>query len=236
VRHRTSAGVRTRGLAAGFLFAALAALAASAGIFAGPASAAGTKAPEIASRVQERYDETRVLTAAFTQELRVKAGGQVVRSKGRMYFEKPGRMRWEYESPEPQTIVADGKSLWIYQPADKQVLKAPLEQAFQSNTPVSFLFGIAKIGRDFEATLAKPGPEGAPRLALRPKKEEGGALGLLTLEIDPATYDVRAAIVEDPLGNVTEVRLIDAQRNGKVNASLFRFERPKGVDVIEAPS
>src|SRR6185369_3899314 len=120
--------------------------------------AAAPSGAELAANVQRRYDDTKVLSAGFTQELRVKAGGQVVRSKGKMYFEKPGHMRWEYESPEPQTIIADGESLWIYQPADHQVLKAPLQQAFQSSTPVSFLFGVARIGRDFDAKLAEPGP------------------------------------------------------------------------------
>jgi outer membrane lipoprotein-sorting protein len=98
------------------------------------------------------------------------------------------------------------------------------------------LFGVARIGRDFDAKLAEPGPGGAPRLQLRPKAQEGGALGLLTLEVDPSTYDVRAAIVEDPLGNVTEVRLLDARRNQKIDPALFRFKRPPGTDVIEAPS
>ncbi len=189
----------------------------------------------IAGRVQSRYDETKDLTAAFTQEMTIQAGGHVLRSKGRMYFEKPGLMRWEYESPEPQTIVADGKHLWIHQPEDRQVLRAPLEQAFQSQTPVSFLFGVARIGRDFVPKLLDEADDGGIRLELEPKAEEGGALGLLVLEVDPETYDLRAATVRDPLGNVTEVRLVDPVRNGGVAPERFRFVRPPGTDVIEAP-
>lgn len=192
--------------------------------------AAGT-----AGKVQARYDETKDLTAEFTQEMRIQAGGQVLRSKGKMYFEKPGLMRWEYESPETQTIVADGKHLWIHQPEDEQVLRAPLEQAFQSQTPVSFLFGVARIGRDFEPKMLDESDDGGIRLELHPKAEEGGALGTLILEVDPATYDLRAATVKDPLGNVTEVRLVDPVRNEGVDASLFEFERPPGTDIIEAP-
>lgn len=193
--------------------------------------AAGT-----AGKVQARYDQTKDLTAEFTQEMRIQAGGQVLRSKGKMYFEKPGLMRWEYESPEPQTIVADGKHLWIHQPEDEQVLRAPLEQAFQSQTPVSFLFGVARIGRDFEPKMLDESDDGGIRLELHPKAEEGGALGLLILEVDPETYDLRAATVRDPLGNVTEVRLVDPVRNGGVDATLFQFERPPGTDIIEAPA
>lgn len=192
-------------------------------------------AQAIADRVQARYDETEDLAAGFSQEMKIQAGGHVVRSKGRMFFRKPGRMRWEYETPEPQTIVADGEYLWIHQPEDEQVLRAPLEQAFQSQTPVSFLFGVARIGRDFEPKLLDEGDDGGIRLELHPKAEEGGALGLLILEVDPDSYDLRAAIVKDPLGNVTEVRLVDPRRNAGVDESRFRFERPPGTDVIEAP-
>jgi len=189
----------------------------------------------IAGRIQARYDDTRDLTAEFTQEMRIQAGGQVLRSKGRMYFQKPGRMRWDYESPEAQTIVADGKYLWIHQPEDHQVLRAPLEQAFQSQTPVSFLLGVARIGQDFDPKLLPRGEGGGVRLELRPRAEEGGALGLLILEVDPDSFDLRAATVKDPLGNVTEVRLIDPRRNRGVDPSLFHFERPPGTDLIEAP-
>ncbi|MDG2306173.1 MAG: outer membrane lipoprotein chaperone LolA [Candidatus Binatia bacterium] len=201
----------------------------------GASARAEDDAEEIAGRVQARYDETVDLSASFTQEMRIQAGGQVLRSKGRMYFERPGLMRWEYESPEPQTIVADGKHLWIHQPEDEQVLRAPLEQAFQSQTPVSFLFGVARIGRDFDPKMAEEGEDGGLRIELHPKAEEGGALGLLTLEVDPDSYDLRAATVRDPLGNVTEVRLIDPQRNEGVDKDLFHFERPPGTDIIEAP-
>lgn len=189
----------------------------------------------VARRVQERYDRVQDLSADFVQEMRLRAGGQILRSRGRMYFARPGRMRWEYETPEVQTIVADGEHLWIHQPEDNQVLRAPLERAFQSQTPVSFLFGLARIERDFSPSLLPPGEDGGVRLALEPRAEEGGALGELVLEVDPATWDLRAATVVDPLGNRTEVRLIDPKRNRGVEEARFVFERPPGTDLLEAP-
>ena len=115
------------------------------------------------------------------------------------------------------------------------MLRAPLEQAFQSQTPVSFLLGVARLGEDFEPELLDDADDGSLRLALHPNEEKGGALGLLILDVDSDTYDLRAATVKDPLGNVTEVRLIDPRRNGGVDDGKFRFERPPGTDLIEAP-
>jgi outer membrane lipoprotein carrier protein len=199
-----------------------------------PASGSREEAKRIASQVQHRYDETEDLAAEFTQELRLAAGGQVVRSKGRMFFAKPGRMRWEYEPPEAQTIIADGKTLWVHQPEDSQVLKAPLKEAFHSDTPVSFLFGVARLERDFAPSLDAAAPEGLVRLRLDPVNADR-ALGVLFLDVDPTTFDIRAATIRDPLGNRTEVDLHNLRRNQKLDRSLFVFERPPGTDVIEAP-
>jgi outer membrane lipoprotein carrier protein len=216
-------------------------LAAAAGALALPSSPSSA-APEVPSsaaavvqRAQARYDATGTLQAAFTQEMRIESSDQVIRSAGKVYFSKPGRMRWEYLTPEPQTIVADGKKLWIDQPADKQVLKAPLQQAFQSRTPVSFLLGVARLERDFNPTLLPPGQEGSVRLKLESKGTEDAAVGTLTLDLDPVTFDIRAATIRDSLGNTTRVALVDVQRNQPLDGGLFEFHPPAGADVIESP-
>jgi len=202
------------------------------------AFAVGAPGPsaEVVHSVQARYDATQNFAADFNQEMRIEAGGQILKSNGKVWFRRPGRMRWEYVAPEKQTIVADGETLWIVQPEDNQVLKAPLANAFESRTPVSFLLGVARIERDFRATLLSPAEDGRLRLQLEPLIAEEGSLGSLILEVDPTTYDVAAAIIRDPLGNTTRVTLSDLRRNESVDEALFMFERPPGMDVIEAPS
>lgn len=197
---------------------------------------AAASAQEVVHSVQERYDATQNFAADFAQEMRIEAGGQVIKSSGQVWFKRPGRMRWVYVVPEPQTIIADGETLWIVQPADNQVLKAPLAHAFESRTPVSFLLGVARIEQDFRATLLSPAADGRLRLQLDPAKSEDGSLGSLILDVDPNTYDVAAATIRDPLGNETRVELKGMRRNEEVDEALFRFERPAGMDVIEAPS
>jgi outer membrane lipoprotein carrier protein len=198
-----------------------------------PPSAA---ALETARKLQDRYDATASFSASFDQEMRLAAGGQVLRSRGVVRFQRPGKMRWSYVEPEPQEIVADGENLWIFQPEDHQVLKAPLRDAFESRTPVSFLLGVARIERDFAPTLLSPAEDGAPRLSLVPKEDPQGSLGTLTLELEPVTFDIRAATIRDSIGNTTRVALRDLRRNEPIEASVFRFDVPYGADVIESPT
>jgi outer membrane lipoprotein carrier protein len=198
------------------------------------AAASRSAASETAARVQARYDETETLSGRFVQEVALGSSGRKLRSAGTMRFRKPGLMRWEYEGPEPQTLIADGKTLWIHQPADKQVLRAPLSRAFESQTPVSFLFGVARLDRDFVPALLPPAANGALRLSLVAQASDGSP-SRLVLEVDPATFDLRAAEVTDVLGNSTRVELVDVQRNLSLDDALFAFERPPGTDVIATP-
>jgi outer membrane lipoprotein carrier protein len=195
-----------------------------------PADAAAT-----AARVQARYDETETLSGRFVQEVALGASGRVLRSEGTMRFRKPGRMRWEYDTPERQTLIADGEVLWIYQPEENQVLRAKLSRVFESQMPVSFLFGMARLERDFVPELLAPAADGSRRLKLVPKNAVGNSVSALVLEVDPESWDLRAAVVRDPLGNETRVQLVDVQRNVPLADRLFVFERPPGTDLIEAP-
>ena len=76
--------------------------------------------------------------------------GQREEAFGTVVFVKPGRMRWEFQAPQRQSIVADGTTLWIYQPDERQVLKGSFNAAFVSTTPVSFLAGVGRIKDDFD--------------------------------------------------------------------------------------
>jgi outer membrane lipoprotein carrier protein len=185
------------------------------------------------ARLQERYESTRTLTADFRQTVESPTLSSPIESHGTVAFEKPNRMRWNYEPPDRQVIVGDGDTLWVYQPDDKQVIKAPIGEAFQSATPVNFLAGLGHVDRDFDATLER---EDAERWTLRlvPKKDQNvGTLGLIVRKSDAAVEEAR---ITDPLGTTTRLRLSGEKRNVPLDATLFRFTPPPGVDVVRPPA
>jgi len=114
---------------------------------------------EALHRLQARYEATRTMTADFRQVVESPALAGGIESAGTLAFEKPNRMRWDYKPPDPQLVVGDGETLWIYQPDDHQVIKAPLTEAFRANTPVTFLAGLGRLERDFAASLEEDRPE-----------------------------------------------------------------------------
>ncbi len=215
---------RATGVVVGVLLSALPALTAS----------ARASAPAALLRcVQDRYGALRDLTAGFVQESRVASLGRPRARAGRLYFQSPGRMRWEYDGPDSQVIVADGKQLWFYRPERKQVVVQPVDAVFARQTPLLFLFGRGDFAAEFtwEERDIDPDAGGLVSVTLRPRVE---APDLTRLVIEVAAGECRLAgtIVEDAFGNVTHLIFSGERTNPGLDAGLFRFAPPKGTEVV----
>jgi len=145
-----------------------------------------------------------------------------------LYLEKPGRMRWEFESPQKELLVSDGTTLYSYDPGLNQVIETPLKQALQAPGATEFLLGAGDVTRDFNGKLAVE-PDGVLHLSLTPKR--GGDTTSLTL--DPKSYDIRGLQITDQLGNVTSVEFTDLQKNVEIANSQFNFSPPAGADIVQ---
>src|SRR5712671_6004756 len=100
----------------------------------------------IVARLQAKYRSARTLQAAFLE--RYTENGQVVRSEaGTAYFRRPGKMRWEYEAPEKDLFLVDGKTAWFYVPGDHTVTRVPAKQSADWRTPLALLAGEMKVSR-----------------------------------------------------------------------------------------
>src|SRR5258705_10913699 len=100
----------------------------------------------IVHRLETKYRSPRTLQATFLE--RYLENGHVVRTEaGVAYFHRPGKMRWEYESPEKNLFLVDGKSAWFYVPADHTVTRVPAKQSTDWRTPLALLAGEMKVSR-----------------------------------------------------------------------------------------
>src|ERR1700682_5291617 len=100
----------------------------------------------IVHRLEARYRSARTLQATFLE--RYIENGRVVRIEaGIAYFRRPGKMRWEYEAPEKNLFLVDGKSAWFYVPADHTVTRVPAKESTDLRTPLALLAGEMKVSR-----------------------------------------------------------------------------------------
>jgi outer membrane lipoprotein carrier protein len=194
-------------------------------------AADGRSADQIVDSLQKNYDATVDFFADFRQETEVKTLNRNLKAWGKLTFKRPGKMLWRYEEPKGQIVLADGKNLYFYQPEQNQVIKSPLSNAFRSDIPLSFLLGLGNLKKDFSVAL-KGADENQYVLRLEPKGDLGGFSEVL-LGVSRGTSDILWVSVRDAASNLTTIRFSAMRKGIGVQESLFRFQLPDGVDVVE---
>ena len=187
---------------------------------------------QVLDRLQRHYRDTNSFSAKFSEEIAT-VGAPKRKRQGTVSFRKPGRMRWELQDPEKQTIVSDGETLYSYDPDLNQVVETPLKQALKSSSATSFLLGIGNINRDFKAAFASPAtPTGLVDLILDAKA--GGYK--IEVGLDPKTYNLITLTLTDQLGDTTRIDFSDVHDNVELPDSIFAFKAPAGADIVTAPA
>jgi outer membrane lipoprotein carrier protein len=185
------------------------------------------------AKLQSRYETTKTMEAQFKQTVESPTLTSPLKTSGKVAFEKPNRMRWDYDPPDKQTIVGDGSNLWLFQPDMNQVIKAPLGEAFQAATPLTFLSGLGQLERDFHASLEQETPD-TWVLKLVPKQD--AAMGVLGLTVRKGDASIAEARITDAVGTTTRIAFSNERRNAAIEAARFTFTPPPGVDVVKPPT
>ena len=148
-------------------------------------------------------------------------------SKGSFAFLRPGKFRWVYDKPVDQVIVGDGDRVWIYDRGLAQVTVRKLARALGS-TPAALLAGSADVEKAFE--LADAGvKDGLEWLDAKPKDRDSG---FEKIRMGFNAAGLQAMELSDNFGQTTILRFTALEANAKVDAKEFRFEAPKGADVL----
>jgi outer membrane lipoprotein carrier protein len=193
-------------------------------------------APQLAQALQKKYDGIRDFSADFVHTYEGGVLRKVVTERGHLLIKKPGKMRWEYMSPEQKLFVSDGAEMYSYIPQDKQVIVATVPPEDQATTPTLFLAGKGNLTRDFTPSLSElpPGmPATARALKLVPKKTQR-EYDWLVLIVDPATYDIRGLVTIDAQGGKSSFAFTNLKENVGLADKDFAFKMPRGVDVVRA--
>jgi outer membrane lipoprotein carrier protein len=201
----------------------------------GALAATGEVTPEaVMTRVQARYDKAGGFQARFRQESTLKAAGASDSAAGWMYFMKPCRMRWQYETPPDQKkeIVSDGRLVWMYMPADGIVMVYTLDQVLRSDLVMRFFSGMGQFQSDFTVSWQRPPKDGASFIIdLFPKKDQP-ELKRLTLTINPDTYLVEKLEFTNALGEESRFNFTQVKLEVPLGRDFFSFTPPPGVQVV----
>lgn len=203
------------------------------------ASTAATEQQATANLIQQ-LNGIKSLSAQFEQSTKATAGTKAPQKKGLsaqhmnqtfkgvMNVARPGKFYWETTSPSKQTIVTTGKMIWIYDPDLKQAIRQNLDEQV-ANTPALLLSGnTSQIMQSYRVTQ----PNKAKTYYTLFPKQNDGAFQSLTI-----SFGVNKApslmILEDSLGQTTQIRFSNVKVNPSLASSTFDFTPPKGTDIID---
>ena len=153
---------------------------------------------------------------------------------GHLYLRRPRMMRWEYQRPEGNLFISDGKTVYFYVPADRQVNKEAVRDTFDDRIPLMFLLGRGDLRSEFtrfELLTTKPFLQGTKVVRMYPRRKTD--LSEVVMEVDPANFQIRRLLLTHSDGSRQEFIFSNIRINSGVPASLFDFKVPAGVEVVD---
>jgi outer membrane lipoprotein carrier protein len=215
---------------------------------------AAASAKSFSRLLEAHYRSPRTLQAVFLE--RYSEGQKLSRvESGTVYFKRPGRMRWEYDSPEKKLFLADGKTVWFYVPYDHTVTKAPAKESSDWRTPLALLTGKVDLSRlcsrvylieqkGVPAThvilrcLPKgekqtPSPAQAESSQTPPGPTADVDFAEVLLEVDKSSGELARIEIRQPGQIELEYRFGSWQEDIPLADSMFQFQVPMGVAVVD---
>jgi len=198
-----------------------------------PAAPAADPAKEIVEKLKAWDAELETLKADFTQEVDFREAGMKQTIEGNLRYSKPNQLRIEHVKPSRQIVVTDKQDIWIYKPEDRQVVKTRWD-AWRRTQDQNFS-GILDFGNyaaltERNAATVTGGKDGKPyKVTFKPRA--GGSYSL-TLTLSATDYfPAEAELAVD--STLIRTRLVNVEKNAKLDGEIFKFAPPKGSEVIE---
>jgi outer membrane lipoprotein carrier protein len=186
----------------------------------------------LAKKVDAHYNHLHSLEAHYTE--RYQGMGIDRTETGTLTLEKPGRMRWAYDSPPGKVFLLDGTNAISYTPGDAEATRFPEKKLDDLRSPLRFLLGHTQLEKELQGlslTLVDLDGQTGYTLWGTPAgmSQRVRALGV-TVDAEGIIHVLR---IEESGGAITTFTFSDIHENVSANEADFRFIPPPGVTVID---
>jgi len=156
-----------------------------------------------------------------------------LREKGRLFYQKPGRMRWEYRGGSSQIVVLNDGVMETFDPEENQLIRQKIPEEQANEAIFGLLSGRAGLTEACQVENSPfPGAEGpVHQLKLTPVEE--GETAYILVEIDARTYFLRRVILFDWAGNKNEFAFSRLKTNPRLGPDVFTIKVPDGCEIID---
>ena len=182
---------------------------------------------EVIAKTNATYANLNSFYTKFRQFMCDEAMGVCNIYDGEIYFLRPNFFKKTIEKPG-QVLVGDSSSLWIYLPVEKRAIRQTLKDVPFAINPNLFLAGYEER---FNAALTSDSA-GTIGITLTPK-EATEIFTRVVVTVDASSYVITAIAIVDQAGAENKFYFEDTKLNPEINRKLFKFNPPKGTEIIE---
>ena len=184
---------------------------------------------DILTALEQKYSG-KSFQADFTQISKLAALDITEKASGRAFFSHPGKMKWQYLTPQHHEIITNGISLWIYRPDENQVMQGNASQFFKSGAGGAFLSDISLIRKNFIINLKEVTADYV-EIDLTAKKKTKDISSII-IRISQTTSEIVRVVTYNSYDDTTLFELSNIQFK-TIDPEVFNFKIPDNVDIID---
>ena len=184
-------------------------------------------AQSLLSDFDARNRTVKDFTAKFTQTYRSGALGRAIVESGTVKVKRPSRLLFEYLNPDKKLFIADGDNYYFYVPRDKQVM---VQNQVGDKRATARILAEGRLLDHFNCVGEEKDALGR-KLILVPKDEKDANVTRIAVVLDPQLR-LLALEIQDAEGSTSRLVFDGFKENVGLKDSEFRFDVPRGVEVI----
>jgi len=188
--------------------------------------------------IRKNYSNCPCITITYSREVITRSmsmlGNEVKgdMAAGRMYFKSPYSLKMEQKTPETETIISDGDTIWWYIPAKRTAHRYSSLKFGKELRLLSDIFrGLTRVEDNFVVKLADDKIEGGFKIEMTPDppwREVDHILLAVT-----RGYNIRVVEIFNRIGGKTKFTFDEKIKKEKFEEGFFKFHVPEGVKIVD---
>ena len=173
-------------------------------------------------------------SAEFYQTSTLAALDMTDTATGKAWFAYPGRMKWQYLTPERHEIITNGKDLWIWRPDENQVMRGDARPFFRDGAGGALLTDMGKIRETYAISLGEVTDTHADLILIPPAgdTEDGQELKSIKIRVQRPSHQIQEVVTLTRQGDTTRFELRQLTFRD-FPGGFFGFTVPEGAQILD---
>ncbi len=187
---------------------------------------------KILASIRRKYSRKEAFSGSFSQKTIYADSNETTLSSGRIWLKAPDKMRWEYQSPEKQILVSDGKTVWYYTPDLNQVMIGKVDDIREARVLINLMAKIQLEQKGFHIDLSRDQDRVVVTLT-PPTGDQAPPFQSMAMIFSASDHSLQETRLEDLFANKIVITYSwESASHPALPGVEFTFTPPAGCDIM----